>query len=72
MWCIPRNIWLTSAHIEGVANATPDRLSRVFDDTTEWQLNPVILKKITNNIFLPEIDLFASRLNRQVACYVSW
>ena len=72
MWCIPRNIWLTSAHIEGVANIIPDRLSRVFDDTTEWQLNPVIFKKITNNVFLPEIDLFASRLNRQVERYVSW
>ena len=54
-------------------NIVADRASRIFDDTTEWELNVHILNKITSLLRLqPNIDLFASRLNFQIIPYVSW
>ena len=35
-------------------------------------LDPQIFKRITNKFGSPEIDLFASRLNKQCAKYSSW
>lgn len=38
----------------------------------EWQLNLQITCKIIKRLFQQEVDLFASRLNFQIPCYVSW
>ena len=70
-WAIKYNIWLSITHIEGRLNIEPDRLSRVFDDRTEWMLNPILFKQIYD-IYKPTRDLFASRLNKQLDCYMSW
>ena len=70
-WAIQKNIWLSASHIEGRLNVEPDRLSREFDDTTEWMINPVIFKQI-HKLYAPNIDLFASRLNHQIDRYVAW
>ncbi len=53
-------------------NTEADLASRVFQDQTEWQLNPSIYKYIVNSLFKPDIGLFASRLNYQMKPYVSW
>ena len=38
-----------------------------------WQLGPIICKNIVHTFnFIPELGLFASYLNAQVPCYVSW
>ena len=70
-WAIERNIWLTITHIEGRLNTDPDALSRIFDDKTEWMLNPILFKLIKKR-YNPTIDLFASRLNKQLDLYVTW
>ena len=70
-WAIEHDIWLTITHIEGRLNTDPDALSRVFDDKTEWMINPILFRLI-NKRYKPEIDLFASRLNRQLDLYVTW
>ena len=57
-WSIDRNIWLSAEHLPGSKNLLADEQSCVFDDTTEWMI--------------PPIDLFASRLNKQVITFVSW
>ena len=72
LWCMDRNIWLSAAHIPGVCNVEADRESRIFHDSTEWMLNSSIFTKITELLFVPEIDIFASRLNKQVDKYISW
>ena len=59
-WCIDKQIWLTAAHIPGTKNVE------------EWMIRPDIFRKITDIWGDPSIDLFASRLNHQVSCYVSW
>ena len=59
-------------HIPGKDNVVADRESRLDKRDIEWQLNKSVFDKV-NRIFGPfEIDLFASRLNNQVANYVSW
>ena len=40
-----------------------DRLSRKFQDRTEWQLQPSVFKLLTKKWGTPEVGLFASRLN---------
>ena len=68
-FCQEHNILLTAFHIPGVQNVHADRESRVFTNPdAEWLLNSKCLKQaliILN--FMPEIDLFATRLNSQFA-----
>lgn len=66
--------WITAAHIPGVLNELADRESRNFtSQDTEWRLNPDLLKDALSSLhFEPEIDLFASRLNKQFEVYCSY
>ena len=70
--CQKYSIWLTAAHLPGHLNVLADAKSRVFDDKTEWKLNSSIYRDIVQAFILPEIDLFASRLNFQLKPYVAW
>lgn len=72
LFCVERNIWISAAHIPGKKNIDADRESRVFHDNKEWMLRPDIFEQMTKIWGKPSIDLFASRLNAQVPCYVSW
>lgn len=71
-WCREKNIFLSAVHIAGKLNTAPDNLSRIFKDTSEWKLKDSIFERITLRFFHPNIDLFASRLNKQLNNYVSW
>ena len=57
--------------IPGKDNFEADKNSRKFQDATEWQLNPKIYKAVCDTFGTPEVDLFAGRINRQTAKYVS-
>ena len=72
LWCEERNIFITAVHIMGKTNTTADFMSRHFSDSTEWKLNEKVFDKVCKVLFLPDIDLFASRLNKQLTKYVSW
>ena len=71
-WCIQRQLWVSATHIAGKLNVTADSKSRKFQDKHEWMLNKDAFKVILS--FYPElnIDLFATRLNNQLALYCSW
>ena len=69
---MPRNIWLTVAHLPEHLNIEADRASRNFHDETEWKLNKTIYRKVVECFYEQDIDLFASRLNFQMKSYVSW
>jgi hypothetical protein len=62
-WCSERDIFLTAQYIPGNENFNADHMSRYFTDLTEWKLKSEIFHRICNHFFLPDIDLFASRLN---------
>ena len=71
-WCIARNIWISATHIAGVTNIKADTASRKFNRNTEWQLDPVVFSDIVKQFGSPCIDLFASRINKQMMPFVSW
>jgi len=73
-FCIEHNIWLTAAHLPGSTNVIADSESRNFCNLdTEWMLNPTTLRKALSSLdFEPEIDLFASRLNKQFSVFCSY
>lgn len=72
LWALQKQIWLSCAHIPGKANVRADTLSRNFRSNTEWMLNKKVFESICNLWRQPVIDLFASRLNKQIDKYVSW
>lgn len=72
LWCSSRELHVSAAHIPGKENLEADKNSRKFNDEIEWQLNPNLFKSICDMFGVPEIDLFASRINRQTIKYVSW
>ena len=67
-----RHLWITPSHIPGSENVVADRESRVFNDQTEWQLDPGVFKELVNILGKPQVDMFASRLNAQCERYVTW
>ena len=67
-----RNLHISAAHIPDKDNFEADKYSRKFQDATKLQLNPKIYKAVCDTFGTPEIDLFASRINRQTEKYVSW
>ena len=71
-WCISKNVWISAAHIPGSKNVEADAYSRKLEEATEWQLNPVIFKNIIKTFGTPDMDLFASNINKQLPVYVSW
>ena len=56
----------------GKSNILADKASRQFHDNTEWILRQDLFLSITQLWGKPDVDLFASRLNAQLPCYVSW
>ena len=71
-WCEQMDIWLTIAHVPGVENVIADYKSRKFSDNVEWKLNDKLFNQICCHFGLPNIDLFASRLNAKLPIYVAW
>ena len=71
-YCIHKQLWVTAVHLPGRDNSVADKLSREFKEEIEWQLNPKVFHHICLEFGQPQIDLFASRLNRQLARFVSW
>ena len=65
-------MWLSAAHIPGTVNIEADKQSRVIVDGTEWKLNPALFQKIVEKFGKLVIDLFATRINKQLGRYVSW
>ena len=72
-WAIYRDIWLIASHIPGVLNVEADFESRRNETQLEWKLNERILSEIIDYFgFTPNIDLFASRINKQFSRFVSF
>lgn len=72
VWAAGRNIFISAVHIPGKESRVPDNLSRVFSDSSECKLNEQVFNAVCKTFFIPDIDLFASRLNKQIDRFVSW
>ena len=71
-WCIERSIILSAQHIPGEENLVADSLSSEFPSNLEWSVDIDIFNQISNMTFVPDIDLFATRLDAKTYCFVSW
>ena len=72
VWSIRHNFWLPASHMPGPENHIADSFSRNFKEDIEWCLNREAFLQICNHFGEPDLDLFASRLNRQTSNCVSW
>ena len=70
-WCKLRDIFVSAQHIPGKVNTQTDTLSREISSNLEWSLNGKVFQEIISQTFIPEIDLFASRLNAKTAKFIS-
>ena len=71
-YCMDNDIYISAAHIPGKHNILADIASREFHDSAEWSISPEIFSRLVTKFGLPDIDLFASRLNHQLPVYASW
>lgn len=53
-------------------NVMADSYSRRFNTNTEWMLDASVFNSLTISFFSPDVDLFASRLNKRMTPFVSW
>ena len=70
--CIEYDAHISAAHVPGVHNVLADSASREFHDSAELMIPSDIFHKLIHTFGEPEIDMFASRLNKQLPVYASW
>ena len=71
-WCHQNNVTLRARHVPGSLNVIVDGLSRRNQiQPTEWSLSPQIFKQISKLWKSPQVDLFATSLNKKLPTYVS-
>ena len=62
----------SSSHVLGVENTMAGKMSRVINDITEWILSHKLFKTWSDMFQLnPQVDLFATRINKQIDEYFS-
>ena len=62
---IKNKFWISTAHIPSNDNAVGDELSRILNDATEWQLNPEHFTSVIKKFGKPDINVFASKINKK-------
>lgn len=71
-WCENNELMIAATHIPGVENIAADFRSRNFSDGLEWELKNKHYKRICKIFGNPDVDLFATRLNKKCEHFVSW
>ena len=71
-WAEEREIYLSAAHVKGSDNVEADRLSRIENVDTEWSISQPLFDRLCVIFGRPSVDLFASRINYKLACFLSW
>ena len=71
-WAQSRGIVLSAEHVRSIYNVGADKESRWKNLDAEWMLTPHVFRMLCHKFYTPDVDLFASRINAQVATYASW
>lgn len=71
-WCEARNLFISAVYIPSVENSIADAESRRVHPDIEWELADSAFQKIVDCFGQPNIDMFASRINKKCPNYVSW
>jgi hypothetical protein len=70
-FCLKNRVTLCPAYVPGALNVRADALSRLRPRPSKWSLSPSVFQKVCNTWGMPEVDLCATRDNKQVPVYVS-
>ena len=70
-WAEQRGIWLKASYIPSKENTVADELSRLINPDSEWELSPKVFHNVVCNFGQPEIDIFATKLNKKCKNYIS-
>lgn len=70
-WCEDRRIFVFATYINTLENVIADKNSRIKNVDTEYSLNNEIFLDVTKKLGVPEIDLFASYLNKKCKRFAS-
>lgn len=70
-WCIERNNWIFAEYVASKENPA-DKESRISNIDTEWELADYAFNIITKEFGNPDIDLFATRINKKCKIFCSW
>lgn len=71
-WCESRKIFVFASYIKSKDNTIADAESRKCHPDIEWELSQPTFEMLSDKFGTPMIDLFAGRLNKKCAKYVSW
>lgn len=72
-WCERRGIFIFASYISSQDNSVADAESRRVHADVEWELADYAFRSICKTFrHTPDIDLFASRLNKKCNRFVSW
>ena len=71
-YLLANGIAVTAEYLPSSLNIQADWQSRNHRDSSDWKLNPKIFSQIVKIRGIPQIDLFASRLNHRLPKYMSW
>ena len=72
LWTSQQAITLEAIHLPGIHNTRADALSRQWQQSFEWMLNPTIFSQVVDRCRIyPEVDLFASPANNQTPMFCS-
>ncbi|MDA8639379.1 reverse transcriptase domain-containing protein [bacterium] len=70
-WCQRRQIRLRCVHLRGVLNVRADRVSRLYESRSEYQLRPACFRQLQRLHGPMDVDLFAARHNHLLPRYFS-
>ncbi|KAM4749018.1 stereocilin [Rhinophrynus dorsalis] len=71
-FCLDRNVTVLAEYLPGLSNVVADWNSRYLSDRSDWMLDREVFS-LVEHLWGPfQIDLFASRLNRQLPTFFSW
>lgn len=71
-WCESKNLFVFASYIKSRDNCVADYESRKTHPDIEWELSDWAFETLTCTFGYPNIDLFASRINKKCDTYISW
>jgi len=71
-WSITRNVFYSSSAYSKESKFYGRFLIGGIFSHLEWSLDVDVFSQLTSTIFIPDNNLFASRLNAKSNCFVSW
>ena len=71
-WCLDHHCLIEASYLPERENNSADFSSWEPCSRLDWKLHPDVFSRITEVLFMPDTDLFATRFNTELKQFVSW